>query len=165
MESTELRVNNRYTRNPLSIDSCLNSTKDKHMNSEMRYTHVVNFKDMVGFKEIGNIKDRYKIGQVLGEGSFGQVRIAMHRQANVKCAIKIIKKEKISQHKILLDLMQNELKVLETAAHPNIMRIYELLHDQNFYFIVSEYIRYGELYDFIVEKGKVSEKDVQKLVY
>ena len=46
--------------------------------------------------------------------------------------------------------MQNELLVLEETSHPNIMRIYELLHDDKFYFIVSEFIRHGELYDFIV---------------
>ena len=42
-----------------------------------------------------------------------------------------------------------ELQVLEDTSHPNIMRLYELLHDDNFYFIVSEFIRFGELFDFI----------------
>ena len=31
------------------------------------------------------------------------------------------------------------------------MRIYELLEDSKYYYIVSEYMKYGELYDFIVE--------------
>ena len=30
------------------------------------------------------------------------------------------------------------------------MRIYEILDDEKFYYIVSEFIRYGELYDYIV---------------
>ena len=46
--------------------------------------------------------------------------------------------------------MKNELLILEETSHPNIMRIYELLNDDKFYFVVSEFIRYGELYDFIV---------------
>lgn len=29
------------------------------------------------------------------------------------------------------------------------MRIYELLHDKKFYFIVSEFVRYGELFEYI----------------
>ena len=45
--------------------------------------------------------------------------------------------------------MKFELKVLEETTHPYIMRIYELLEDDDFYFIVSEYIRHGELYDFV----------------
>jgi len=50
--------------------------------------------------------------------------------------------------------MQSELLVLEDTSHPNIMRIYELLHDEKFFFVVSEYIRHGELYEYVVERAK-----------
>ena len=56
--------------------------------------------------------------------------------------------------------MDNELEVLEGTSHPNIVRIYELLHDSNFYFIVSEYIRHGELYEYIVKKKTICESEV-----
>jgi len=52
--------------------------------------------------------------------------------------------------------MKNELKILEDTSHPNIMRIYELLEDEKFYFIISEFIRYGELYDYVVKRGDSS---------
>lgn len=97
------------------------------MTSDQKANYVLSFKDFKGLKYVENIKDRYKIGRVLGEGSFGQVRIALHRQAEIKCAIKIIRKEQVNSHKILQDLMRNELKILEDTSHPNIMRIYELL--------------------------------------
>lgn len=97
------------------------------MSSEQRTMHVLNFKDFRGIKRVKSVKERYKIGRILGEGSFGQVRIAMHRQANVKCAIKVIRKDRFENQKILETLMQSELKVLEQLSHPNIMRIYELL--------------------------------------
>ena len=127
------------------------STQDSSLlASEQKLKHVLNFKDFRGFKFVKNIKERYKIGRVLGEGSFGQVRIALHRQADIKCAIKIIRKDKINNHEILKDLMKSELQILEDTSHPNIMKIYELLQDEKFYFIVSEFIRYGELYEFIV---------------
>ena len=60
--------------------------------------------------------------------------------------------------------MQNELAILEDASHPSIMNIYELLHDDKFYFIVSEYIRGGELYNYIVSNGNISEEVVRKIV-
>ena len=119
-----------------------------------RYQHILNFKDFRGFKKVANIKERYKIGRVLGEGSFGQVRIAMHRSADIKCAVKIIRKDKINEHQILIELMKNELQILEGTSHPNIMRVYELLHDEKFYFIISEFIRHGELYDMILQRSK-----------
>lgn len=62
------------------------------------------------------------------------------------------------------NLMMNELKVLEKVSHPNVLNIYELLHDDNYYFIVSEYMKHGELYNFIVERGSISEKEVKQIV-
>ena len=39
--------------------------------SQEKLQRILNFKDFRGFKKIDNIKERYKIGRVLGEGSFG----------------------------------------------------------------------------------------------
>ena len=52
--------------------------------------------------------------------------------------------------------MMGELQILEDTSHPNILRIYELLHDENFYFIITEFVRYGELFDFITKRSKSS---------
>lgn len=41
------------------------------MSCEEKLKYVLSFKDFKGLKYIENIKDRYKIGRVLGEGSFG----------------------------------------------------------------------------------------------
>lgn len=112
------------------------------------------------FGKVENIKDNYKIGRVIGEGSFGQVRIAMNRHANVKVAIKFIKKDSLKHHQKLQELMNDELHVLQTTSHPNIVNTIELLHDDRFYFIVTEFIRYGELYDFICKKGSITEAEV-----
>ena len=62
--------------------------------------------------------------------------------------------------------MLGELEVLEKTSHPNVMAIYELLHDKKFYFIVSEYLPYGELYDYRVERaaspiGPMTESEVR----
>jgi len=62
--------------------------------------------------------------------------------------------------------MQNELKILESVSHPNIIRIHELLHDNNFYFIISEMARYGDLLSYTQKRGKlglglISETEVK----
>lgn len=67
--------------------------------------------------------------------------------------------------------MKDELKVLEEVSHPNIMRIYELLHDDHLYFIVSEFLRYGEMYDYIVQRSKhadvgaITESEVRHIAF
>jgi len=49
--------------------------------------------------------------------------------------------------------MIQEMEVLANINHPNIMRIYELLEDEINYYIVSEILEGGELFNFIVKKG------------
>jgi hypothetical protein len=46
-------------------------TIDLGMNSDDKLAYILNFKDFKGFKKVINIKFRYKIGRVIGEGSFG----------------------------------------------------------------------------------------------
>jgi serine/threonine protein kinase len=81
---------------------------------------ILSFKDFKGFKKVHDISDYYQFGETLGSGSFGEVVRAVHRKAEVSCAIKIIKKRKIEEHQILIDLMHNELLVLEETVSTNI---------------------------------------------
>ena len=48
--------------------------------------------------------------------------------------------------------------------HPNIVRVYELLQDNKFYYIVSEFVEHGELFDYIIEKDPVCEADVKNII-
>lgn len=88
----------------------------------------------------------------------------MNRHAKVKCAIKFIKKDSLLVHAKMQELMNNELAVLETTSHPNIVQTIELLHDDNFYFIISEFVRFGELYEFVVQKGTITEREVKHIM-
>jgi serine/threonine protein kinase len=61
------------------------------------------------------------------------------------CAVKKISKEKLRENPIYEKLMQDELKTLKDIDHPNIMRVHELLQDTNDIYIVTEFIKGGEL--------------------
>ena len=128
----------------------------------------MNFKDFKGLKFIGNIKDKYKIAEVLGRGTFGEVRKCQHKQAKVKLAIKIISKNKVENNETFKALMENELQILEDISHPNIVRIFELLHDENNYYIVSELMRHGELFELAnkrenSEEGGLTEDEIHTI--
>lgn len=66
----------------------------------------------------------------------------------------------INQNAEYFNLMKNELEILEKTSHPNIMRIYELLADDKYYYIVSEYMEEGELHN-LVKKGTLNEREIQ----
>ena len=46
------------------------------------------------------------------------------------------------------NLMEKEIHIFSQISHPNIVRIYEVLEDANNYYIVSELMEHGQLYDF-----------------
>ena len=84
--------------------------------AQISYRRVLSFKDFKGFKRVKDIHERYRFFKLLGKGSFGEVVMAEHIQAQVRCAIKIIKKRSIEKHDILVQLLQNELQVLEETV-------------------------------------------------
>jgi len=45
----------------------------------------------------GTLRDVYKIGRKLGEGSYGEVRKATHRASRARRAIKVLKKEMMNE--------------------------------------------------------------------
>lgn len=59
--------------------------------------NILSFKASKGFKAIANITDTYKMGKELGAGSFGTVNFATHRSSNAAVAIKIIKKQSLTE--------------------------------------------------------------------
>ena len=47
--------------------------------------------------------------------------------------------------------MEQELEVLSNTDHPHIVRVMELLEDEAKFYIVSELVTGGELYDYIID--------------
>jgi len=98
---------------------------------------------------IENLNDHYKIGEYIGHGVLGEVRLVTHKLLNHDCAIKIIKKEKIFATQSRIENLENELHVLESVNNQFIAHTYELLHDDYNFYIINELIRQGNMYHYI----------------
>jgi len=118
----------------------------------------INYSQFVSYKK-GMITKDYTMGQPLGSGSFGTVRIATHKQTNQKRAIKVIKKQDQDEQKFFL-----EVEILSKLSHPNIMQIYEFYSDAKHYYIVSEVCSGGELFEKISEQGSFTEKAASQIM-
>ena len=110
----------------------------------------------------GTLRDVYKIGKVLGEGAFGEVRLCTHRQSKEKRAVKLLKKE--AMDKAAQEAMLNEIQTLRNLDHPNIVKIYEYFEDDKRFYIVTVHIQGGELFDEIIARGKFDERDAAVLM-
>ena len=79
-------------------------------------------------------------------------------------AIKKINKESLERNPMLPDLMVSELAVLKTCSHPNIMNVTEILEDNENFYIVTELLEGGELFDRIIDQKNFSERKTAKVI-
>ncbi|KAL1824484.1 hypothetical protein ACET3Z_011262 [Daucus carota] len=103
----------------------------------------------------------YKLGKTLGIGSFGKVKIAEHALTGHKVAIKILNRRKIKNME-MEEKVRREIKILRLFMHPHIIRLYEVIETPTDIFVVMEYVKSGELFDYIVEKGRLQEDEARK---
>lgn len=85
---------------------------------------------------------------------FRNLAVATHERTGYKVAIKILNRNKIKK----LDMsekVRREIANLKRFSHPHIIRLYEVIHTPSDIFVVMEYVAGGELFDYIVQKGRV----------
>ncbi|KAM5581327.1 SNF1-related protein kinase catalytic subunit alpha KIN10 [Rosa sericea] len=102
----------------------------------------------------------YKLGKTLGIGSFGKVKIAEHALTGHKVAIKILNRRKIKNME-MEEKVRREIKILRLFMHPHIIRLYEVIETPSDIYVVMEYVKSGELFDYIVEKGRLQEDEAR----
>ena len=110
----------------------------------------------------GKFKDHYQIGQMLGQGAFGEVRKCTTRDTKVIRAVKLIKKESMNQEEE--ESFKQEIGILKRLDHPNILKLYEVFDDDKRYYLVTELCKGGELFDEIITKESFSEKEAAAIV-
>lgn len=101
---------------------------------------------------VENIREYYRFGKVIGEGGYGKVYKAINRRHDIRCAVKSIKKDFIDSHPRRLESLVNEMKILEQVKHQNLLRSYEFLHDHKNYYIVTELVEHGDLFNYYCQR-------------
>ena len=87
----------------------------------------------------------YKELEIIGEGSFGIVKkVCLINHEETIRAMKIIPKSIIKEDENGRQLI-DEIDILKSLEHPNIMKIYECFNDNENVYIISEYCNEGDL--------------------
>lgn len=63
---------------------------------------------------------------------------------------------------LLLVVVKREIKILRLFMHPHIIRLYEVIDTPTDIYVVMEYVKSGELFDYIVEKGRLQEDEARR---
>ena len=103
------------------------------------------------------IKCDFIIKQVIGEGTFATVRLAINKQTGEQVALKIMDINKIQKEDRIR--IEREIKVLKNLRHPNIVHLYSVEQIEDIIYLVTEYVKGKELFDYIVMKKKLSENE------
>lgn len=152
--------------------------KDKKEEEEIfnRYEKIGNLTDIENIKESEMIKNydeqgnkyynEYKYVKTLGQGAYSKVKLVTKNDE--KFAMKIInkkelKKKKIFKHDndgnmIVTNLLKDALKeiaILKKLNHPNIIKLYEILHnyEKEKIYLIMEYAEYGNIVDYDEDSG------------
>ena len=126
---------------------CTNSEED-HDKSQIRRQN----KRRVTESKNKDIRKNYEFISMLGNGSFGKVRL--YRDKNYKellFAIKTLKKEGISPYQF--NLLKREVDILSNMDHPNIVKYFGIFEDDYFIHIVMEYLKGQDLSKIISLKN------------
>jgi serine/threonine protein kinase len=95
----------------------------------------------------------YQILAKLGQGGMGQVYKATQERLNRLVALKIIRRESLSQDPRAARRFQREAQAAAQLSHPNIIVIYDFNQSGHTYYIAMEYIEGVDLHQLVQDYG------------
>ena len=152
-------------------DEDINNNSNEKMNNSNQMknefkkveTESLKMKKFLTKADSGTIEDNYKIISKLGKGSFGSVFKVQNIKTNEIRALKVIKNTSIiyqdDDHKFL-----KEIEILIKLEHPNIIKIYEYYTDDINFYLITDYISNGELYNYVYKSKSLNERQTQYIM-
>lgn len=105
----------------------------------------------------------YILGQTLGEGEFGKVKLGWKKDGSSQVAIKLIRRESVATNPTRLPKIYREISILKELAHPNIVQLHEMVETERHIGIILEYASGGELFDYILNQRYLRDPSARRL--
>ncbi|XP_054845872.1 serine/threonine-protein kinase PLK4 isoform X2 [Eublepharis macularius] len=114
---------------------------------------------------IGEKIEDFKVGNLLGKGSFAGVYRAVSLKTGLEVAIKMIDKK--AMHKVgMVQRVQNEVKIHCQLKHPSILELYNYFEDSNYVYLILEMCHNGEMSRYLKNRKKpFSEEEVRNFMH
>lgn len=153
----------------------MSSTGHRHSTSvsQNHKAQLANAYNELG-KELSSQKIRvvgnYTLGKVIGEGvwpcvfmsslakgetgTYGKVRLGVHRLSGTRVAIKQIPKAMSAS-------LTREIHHHRQLHHPHVTQLFEVIATESNIWLVTELCSGGELFDYLAEKGRLNEEETR----
>jgi serine/threonine protein kinase len=108
---------------------------------------------------------KYQLMEVLGVGSTSAVHRCVNKATDQHFACKVIDCEQMEERFAgMMAQFQTEVEALKNLRHSGIIRLYDVYLTGSKIFIVMELMEGGELFDYVVQKGTLTEEEASKIV-
>ncbi|XP_022246120.1 maternal embryonic leucine zipper kinase-like, partial [Limulus polyphemus] len=104
------------------------------------------------------LEGQYTLHETIGTGGFAKVKLGTHVLTGDKVAIKIMDKRLLGED---LPRVKLEIEALKELSHQHICKLYQKIEIENKIFLILEYCPGGELFDYIVERDRLEEKEAR----
>ncbi len=106
-----------------------------------------------------NLNEKYELGDTLGKGKFGLVKKVINKLTKEELAVKIIAKESLTTNPEK-ELIKQEIEILKICQHPNIIKIYDVFENHDYFYIFLELCEGRDLFSWL-EKRKFKITELQ----
>ncbi|KGN50150.1 calcium-dependent protein kinase 26 [Cucumis sativus] len=111
--------------------------------------------------QVGNLKDRYVLGERLGWGQFGVIRSCSDRMTGEMLACKSIAKDRL----MTVDDVRSvklEIEIMSRlSGHPNVVNLKAVYEEEECVHLLMELCAGGELFHQLEKHGRFSESDAR----
>ncbi|XP_024609980.1 serine/threonine-protein kinase SIK2 isoform X1 [Neophocaena asiaeorientalis asiaeorientalis] len=102
----------------------------------------------------------YEIEGTLGKGNFAVVKLGRHRITRTEVAIKIIDKSQLDA--VNLEKIYREVQIMKMLDHPHIIKLYQVMETKSMLYLVTEYAKNGEIFDYLANHGRLNESEARR---
>ena len=98
-----------------------------------------------------NLTDIYEIKEQIGNGKFGLIKLGINKKTKKQVAIKIMSKKDMTNQD--LELVRTEIEILKICQHPNIIQLYDVFENLDYFYIIMEYCNGGDLFSYLEQRN------------
>eukprot|EP00755_Sulcionema_specki_P025379 Sspe_Gene.83185::Locus_54568_Transcript_1_1_Confidence_1.000_Length_851::g.83185::m.83185 len=105
----------------------------------------------------------YKLGALLGKGSFGEVRKGLCTVTGEEFAVKCIDKESLALHEHGKDQLYREIAIMNNLRYQHVVELIDVLESSTHIYLVIELVEDGELSRLIKPNVGMPEDEARKI--
>ena len=118
-------------------------------------------RNAIGYFEI---TDFYELGMQFGNGRYGVIRTAVNKVTHESVAVKLIKKEKVTENDLVT--VRREIEVMRICQHPNIVSIIDTFENSDYIYIVLELLKGEDLFFYLSKRNfEIKENRARSLIH